>query len=106
MCNTHDLHTIYMVVGFLFDLFVSWDFLMKMTEFQIITTSMLVFLCKHRIEHYFTRVFGDAFKGKEYAIAYIVMVLTFSFIPFLGMITLTGLATNYALFFDEHIATT
>ena len=39
MCNTHDLHTIYMVVGFLFDLFVSWDFVFKMTEFQMIASS-------------------------------------------------------------------
>lgn len=39
MRNTHDLHTIYMVVGILFDLFVSWDFVFKMTEFQMIASS-------------------------------------------------------------------
>lgn len=104
MLSAIDFHTIGVVGKFLFDLFVSWDFVIAIVDVQMFLMPLSVFLWKHRIEHYYTLLHGDAFKGKETTIWYIVTKLGLAIVPVLGLLALIETITNYGVFFDEHIA--
>ncbi len=105
MLTTSDIHSIKIVAGIFYDLFVNWDFVITMSNCQVFGMTIAVFLWKHRIEHYYTLVFKDTIKGKDHAILYISIALVLSVIPFIGLLVLVEVILDYGFYFDEHIDT-